>query len=130
MNRNTENDPIQQLFDNFDPGLPAGFMERLERRIELLESIRQENRRLRRHSRIAMAVASIVGFITGILFTLALPYIGHGLQTLAAMLPTLPFVKDAAVNFTIPALLLMALSTAVICRNSYEFTLALLKWRQ
>ncbi len=76
----------------------------------------------RRRNRIAVAVAAVAGFITGVALTLLLPEIGELTGHVSFSLPM--FEGDSVtVDFRILSWLLTAVVSGIIGYNAYELTL-------
>lgn len=71
---------LKEIFNDYDPKLSSSmdFMERLDRNLNAVELIHRENESVMKRNRIAVVLASLAGFITGVIFTLIFPYL-HGL---------------------------------------------------
>lgn len=72
-----EDDRLKELFNGYVPKLSSSmdFMERLDRNLNAVELIHRENEAFMKRNRIAVALASLAGFITGVIFTLLFPYL-------------------------------------------------------
>lgn len=72
-----EDDKLKNLFAGFDPELSddAHFMSQVVRSLQAVEFAKQQCARVQRVNRISVAVASIVGFLCGMAFTLSYPYL-------------------------------------------------------
>lgn len=72
-----EDDKLKSLFADFQPELSSDslFMNRLERNMESVEIVKRRMEEMRTRNRRAVAVAAIVGFVVGFLFSLMLPYL-------------------------------------------------------
>lgn len=72
-----EDDKLKALFADFQPELSSDslFMNRLERNMESVEIVKRRMEEMRTRNRRAVAVAAIVGFVVGFLFSLTLPYL-------------------------------------------------------
>lgn len=70
-------DQLKDLFAGFNP--PMGddnqFMSKLERNLQAVEFAKIHCAEARRKNRVAVIVASIVGFVCGVVFTLCYPYL-------------------------------------------------------
>ena len=68
---------LKDLFAGFNP--PMGddnqFMSKLERNLQAVEFAKTHCAEARRKNRVAVIVASIVGFVCGVVFTLCYPYL-------------------------------------------------------
>ena len=68
---------IKDLFAGFNPEMSSDrlFMTRLEGRLHSGELLKEQQARMARRSRVAVAVAAVVGFFTGMLFYALLPWL-------------------------------------------------------
>lgn len=83
MDNNSINDAdIRALFNAYRPtqSSDTDFMRRLEQKMDAIEFIRRRNTCTVRRYRRAMVAAAIAGFVSGAVFTMAVPYIGHYIQ--------------------------------------------------
>ena len=74
-----EEDRLKDIFKEYEPDLSSrmAFMERLERNLNAVEIIHQENAMATKRNRLAVTFASMAGFLVGFLFSFALPYISN-----------------------------------------------------
>lgn len=126
-----EEDKLKDLFGNFDPPLSSDFkfMSTLKENLERVEMIRQHNEEIASRRKKAVAVAACVGFITGFLFSLALPYIGNAMMGLQSSLPAGSILKMLADNYLIAAWIIIGATAVFISMNAYDLSLSLLKHR-
>lgn len=72
-----EDNQLKDLFAGFNP--PMGddnqFMSKLERNLQAVEFAKTHCAEARRKNRVAVIVASIVGFVCGVVCTLCYPYL-------------------------------------------------------
>ena len=115
-----EDDKIKQLFDSFDPVPETSdrdFMDRLARSLDSVEMITQRAARLRRRNRRAVIAAAAVGFVTGVGFTLAMPFIKGFVSNLMSSVPPAPESVDPA---AIIGWVIAAGATALVALATYE----------
>jgi uncharacterized membrane protein len=125
---NKEDDEIKKIFAGFEPELSSdsAFMNRLIRNMEMVEDVKRQNSALRKNNKIAMAVASLVGFMVGIVFTLLSPYVTEMLSMIQiAMSLTTPFILTTSI--VIISYALIGLLSFVVVRYAYTTTLSLLR---
>ena len=124
-----EDDKLKSLFSNFEPELPSDFlfMNKLQRNLNSVELIKQHTVEVRSRSRKAVAIAAIVGFIVGFLFSLSLPYLSEAVSNWQLTLPSESVMNVFANNFTIIAWLVIGGTSVFAALNSYELSLSLLK---
>lgn len=124
-----EDDKLKSLFSNFEPELSSDFlfMNKLQRNLNSVELIKQHTVEVRSRSRKAVAIAAIVGFIVGFLFSLSLPYLSEAVSNWQLTLPSESIMNVFANNFTIIAWLVIGGTSVFAALNSYELSLSLLK---
>ena len=124
-----EDDKLKSLFSNFEPELSSDFlfMNKLQRNLNSVELIKQHTVEVRSRSRKAVAIAAIVGFIVGFLFSLSLPYLSEAVSNWQLTLPSESVMNIFANNFTIIAWLVIGGTSVFAALNSYELSLSLLK---
>ena len=124
-----EDDKLKYLFSNFEPELSSDFlfMNKLQRNLNSVELIKQHTVEVRSRSRKAVAIAAIVGFIVGFLFSLSLPYLSEAVSNWQLTLPSESVMNVFANNFTIIAWLVIGGTSVFAALNSYELSLSLLK---
>ena len=96
-----EEDRLKDIFNEYEPDLTSrmAFMERLERNLNAVEIIHQENARATKRNRIAVILASIAGFLAGFLFSFALPYICNMISALEDCIPMNSMLDNLNVIF-------------------------------
>ncbi|TGG39309.1 hypothetical protein [Duncaniella freteri] len=124
-----EDDKLKSLFSNFEPELSSDFlfMNKLQRNLNSVELIKQHTAEVRSRSRKAVAIAAIVGFIVGFLFSLSLPYLTDAISNWQLTLPSESVMNVFANNFTIIAWLVIGGTSVFAALNSYEVSLSLLR---
>ena len=124
-----EDDKLKSLFSNFEPELSSDFlcMNKLQRNLNSVELIKQHTVEVRSRSRKAVAIAAIVGFIVGFLFSMSLPYLSEAVSNWQLTLPSESVMNVFANNFTIIAWLVIGGTSVFAALNSYELSLSLLK---
>ena len=124
-----EDDKLKSLFSNFEPELSSDFlfMNKLQRNLNSVELIKQHTVEVRSRSRKAVAIAAIVRFIVGFLFSLSLPYLSEAVSNWQLTLPSESVMNVFANNFTIIAWLVIGGTSVFAALNSYELSLSLLK---
>lgn len=124
-----EDDKLISLFSNFEPELSSDFlfMNKLQRNLNSVELIKQHTVEVRSRSRKAVAIAAVVGFIVGFLFSLSLPYLSEAVSNWQLTLPSESVMNVFANNFTIIAWLVIGGTSVFAALNSYELSLSLLK---
>lgn len=78
-----EEDKLRDIFQSYTPSLTDSrrFMAKLEERMALVEMIKRQNEELRRYNRLSIIIAAVTGFISGVVFTLLMPWLGRVMGT-------------------------------------------------
>ncbi|MDE7376315.1 MAG: hypothetical protein K2N16_05660 [Muribaculaceae bacterium] len=123
-----DDDKIKDILKGYRPELTPDFrfMASLERKMEAVEYVKQEMRALRRRNKIAMAVATVAGFVMGALTTLLAPLVTGWASTSSLAIPS----TDIAIDLNFLIYITAALVSALSAYNAYEITLARLGRRQ
>ncbi|MCM1028595.1 MAG: hypothetical protein NC342_03475 [Pseudoflavonifractor sp.] len=116
---------IRQLFADFNPPMTSGdrFMERLRGSIDAVEEVRQQAAAIRRRSRIAVSVAAVTGFITGVLLTLLMPLLGDMVTSVDLSRPIF-HVSRLSIDWHMLAWLASAAVSVVMAINAYDITMS------
>lgn len=124
-----EEDKIKSLFSNFEPELSSDFqfMNKLQRNLNSVDLIKRHNAEVHSRSRKAIAIAAVVGFIVGFLFSQALPYLSETVANWQLTLPSESVMNAFANNFTTIAWLIIGGMSVSAALSSYEISLSLLK---
>lgn len=122
-----EEDKIKDLFSSYDPELSSSlaFMERLERNMEAVEFIHRENEAIMKRNRMAVAIASVAGFVTGVIFTLLFPYISALVETLTGSILATCRIPDPFYGIQIISWLLVGGVSVFVALNTYTLTASL-----
>lgn len=80
-----EDEKIKELFSNFQPELSPSykFMNNLQKKMEMMDELQRYSAILRRRNRVAVVVAALSGFVSGVITTLLLPLIVSWFSTLS-----------------------------------------------
>jgi len=126
-----EDDKLRDLFSSFDPELTSGadFVAKLRCHLDSVEIVRRQTAELHRCNRNAVVIAACVGFIAGLLFSLAIPYIGQAMASLQLSLPQGSLFKSIADNYLIITWLMLGSAIVFISLNAYDVAQSLLKQR-
>lgn len=128
MNTSDHDKAIRNLFQGFNPELrsSAKFMDELNERCRAVDMLREICQKKQRENRLAVIIASITGFITGILMTLAFPYIKEMMSALImrgmVAFPRLTRIPDIALDY--PAWALTAVITVAVSLSTYSLVKA------
>lgn len=120
-----EDDKIKNLFNDFQPELSSSFlfMTQLEKKMEAMEILKQHNAALKRRNRIAVAIAAMTGFVTGIILTLLFPLIGGWMSSFSISLPRLQ-ISAITIDYSFIAWIVMAGVCIISALNAYDIALA------
>lgn len=122
-----EEDKIKELFSSYDPELSSSlaFMERLERNMEAVEFIHRENEAIMKRNRLAVAIASVAGFVTGVIFTLLYPYILALVETSVNSLLAACQIPGALYGIHIITWLIIGAIAVGVALNTYSISISL-----
>lgn len=124
-----EDDKLKSLFSNFEPELSSDFqfLNKLQRNLNSVEIIKRHAAEVRSRNKKAVAIAAVVGFIVGFLFSLSLPYLSNAVSDWQLTLPDESMINTFANNFTIIAWLVIGSTSVLAAINTYEVSVSLLK---
>ena len=123
-----EEDRIKELFSEYNPELTSGidFIDRLQRNLDAVELIHQENGAVMKRNRAAVMVSSLAGFVTGIIFSLFLPYIDSLVQTFLSSILTSCCLPDSLYVIHVISWLAIGGVSVFIALNTYFLSTTLL----
>lgn len=123
-----EEEKIKDMFRKYDPDLSSSmaFMERLERNLNAVEMIHRENNAVMRRNRLAVALAACAGFISGVIFTLLLPYITDMIESGLEAIEGLGTYSDFSVYPQVISWCIIGAISVFIAVNTYDISLSLL----
>jgi hypothetical protein len=123
-----DEDRLKNLFNNFNPELSPDklFMDKLQENLDLVEIIRQHNVDLKTQNIKACIIAALVGFIVGILFSFALPYIETSINNLQSMLKIGTLLWLITNNYLIITWLAIGAVSTFIAINTYEIAISIM----
>ncbi len=124
-----DDDRIRNLFSDFRPDLTSSdqFMSQLRRNLEIIEIVKQQNLALRRRNRIAVAIAAVCGFVTGVILTLTLPLAGDWILTFNNIsLPQLS-INTLNIDYRFLYWIIMGGVCVITSMNAYEIAMVKLK---
>lgn len=89
-----EEKKFHDIFTGYDPEMSSGklFVDNVKMRMEAVEIVRLHNARQMRRCRLAVIVASVVGFLAGTLFSLIIPALTDFMSDLITRLA--PYVNS------------------------------------
>lgn len=117
-----EEDKLTSLFAEFRPELSSDrqFMNRLTRNMESVEIVKRRMAEMRARNRRAIAVAAVVGFVVGFLFSLALPYLSGLVADWQLTLPEESVMSVAADYFAVIAWGVTGATAVIAAINTYD----------
>lgn len=117
-----EDDKLKSLFADFQPELSSDrqFMSCLERNMESVEIVKRRMAEMRARNRRAIAVAAVVGFVVGFLFSLALPYLSGLVADWQLTLPEESVMSVAADYFAVIAWAVTGATAVIAAINTYD----------
>jgi len=120
-----EDDKIKQLFSGFDPELSPSsqFMIKLQRNMEIVECVKQQNMALKKRHKLAAVIAAACGFVMGIILTLLFPLVDDLILTFSISLPQLR-LSALTIDCSYVGWGLMAFVSIITALNAYEIALA------
>ena len=120
-----EEKTIEEILKNFDPVLSedSRFMSRLESNLEAVDSIRQHNLGVISRNRKAVAIAAVVGFLSGLIFSMSLPLIGAWIENFLSIVASGALTTFLIDNPRPVALLIIVVASAFIAVNTYELSI-------
>lgn len=117
-----EEDKLKSLFAEFRPELSSDrqFMNRLTRNMESVEIVKRRMAEMRARNRRAIAVAAVVGFVVGFVFSLALPYLSGLVADWQLTLPEESVMSVAADYFAVIAWGVTGATAVIAAINTYD----------
>ena len=117
-----EDDKLKALFADFQPELSSDslFMNRLERNMESVEIVKRRMEEMRARNRGGVAVAAIVGFVVGFLFSLTLPYLSDLVAGWQVTLPQESVTSVVADWFAVIAWGVIGCTAVIAAINTYD----------
>lgn len=123
-----EEDKIKEIFSGYNPEISSSidFMERLERNLQAVELIHQENEAAIRRNRLAVTIASFSGFVTGVICTLLFPYINAIISSLTYSIASTFQLVDFDYGINVISWLLIGGVSVLVALNTYNISSSLL----
>ncbi len=120
-----EDDKIKELFNDFEPELSSSFqfMTKLKRNMEAVEIVKQHNAALKKHNKLAVAIAGVCGFAVGVILTLLFPLLGSWVLTFSISLPHFQ-IQNITIEYSYLYWVVMAAVSALTAINAYEIAMA------
>lgn len=130
-----EDDKLYELFQDYQPQLSPddAFIKRLEKNMERVEMIKMHSLAMRKRNRIAVGVASAVGFAMGVILTLLFPIISGAISSISLNFNSFAIAGiDFNDGFALQMLswLMIGAVCVVTVLNAYEVTMTKLSARK
>lgn len=124
-----EEDKISNIFLNFNPELSDDnqFLSQLERNLRSVELVKGHNKQMKRNNRNAVIIAALAGFIVGMLFTMALPWLGDTVQHIRLSTYTALLPEMLLTDFFLFYWGAVGAAIVFVSFNTYELSLFLLR---
>ena len=118
-----EDDKLKDFFQDFRPSLSSDeqFIQTLNRNMNAVEAVKKQAAALRRHGRIAVAVAALCGMAAGIILTLLYPLVSGWVSAIDISLPAIG-IPAVTLDCRIVAWMVMGLMCVLTGLNAYEIT--------
>jgi|GEM_PF-725497 len=118
-----EEKDLTSLFASYNPQISSDseFMSRMRRNLRAVNMVREQTAAMHRKNRLAMAIASVTGFISGVIFTLCYPYIAAFLSSLVKAGTTAALLYNNYGNVAVWSIICCA--TALLSYSAYDITL-------
>lgn len=120
-----DDDKIIELFSDFEPEISSSdrFVAKLQKNLEAIEFVKQQNAALRKRNRRAVVIAAVCGFAVGVIQSLLFPLIYDWISGLSISLPDIP-ASSLAVGIELLPWLIMAGICAITSISAYRIALA------
>lgn len=116
-----EEDNFKEIFNSFNPDLSsdADFMSTLRRSMNAVEIVRKRNAELHRRGKRAIVIASLAGFVAGVIMTILQPYIIAWLGEIHLRL-SIPSSQAVNIDYTLISWMATAIISLTIALNTYH----------
>ena len=118
-----EEDKLHRIFAEYEPALSTAyeFMRRLEHNLQAVELVKQRVEQMQRKNRLAIGVATITGFMLGVLSTFCYPYLTAWLNGLTIEAADLARLVSEYSNVAVWGFMALVVGVATYC--AYDITL-------
>ena len=125
-----EDDKLKDLFAGFNPPMDDDrhFMSQIERSLQAVEMAKNQCAEIKRRNSKAVIVASFVGFVCGVVFTLCYPYMLSVLQGLNDMGAEVAWAISNYGNLMV--WIMCSIATCALTFVGYDISLAALSPRR
>lgn len=120
-----EEDNFKEIFNSFNPDLSsdADFMSTLQRSMNAVEIVRKRNVELHRRGKRAIVIASLAGFVAGVIMTILQPYIITWLGKIHLSL-SIPSSQAVNIDYTLISWMATAIISLTIALNTYHMAMS------
>ena len=119
-----EQDNIAKLFENYHPELSSDydFMQEVKSQMDKFEIVKSYASHTRRTNRLAIVIASVIGFITGVLSVFIYPYLTENIREIIVTIFSHP--ENLTGIVTVVNIILICTVVIVVTWVTYDIT----KW--
>lgn len=120
-----EEDNFKEIFNSFNPDLSsdADFMSTLQRSMNAVEIVRKRNVELHCRGKRAIVIASLAGFVAGVIMTILQPYIITWLGKIHLSL-SIPSSQAVNIDYTLISWMATAIISLTIALNTYHMAMS------
>lgn len=120
-----EDDKLKDYFQCFQPALSSDslFLNKLRKKIEAVELVKQHTEALKKRTRIAIGVAALTGFVMGVILTLLFPLIGDAVSSFDLSISYYG-ISEIKIYWQIVGWIVMAVVCVFTAINAYEITIS------
>jgi len=113
---------LKALFAEFNPDMQSDdlFMERLQRNLNAIESVKKSVSEAKKRNKLAVLAAAITGFVSGVALSLCYQYISDFTNELLVSNSTLALLHPD--NIHIIPFTIICLATTVLSYSAYDLT--------
>lgn len=110
---NSSDDKLKDIFTNFNPETTDSddFVMKLQTKLDAIDVIKEDTHKQQTRTRRAVVAAAVAGFISGVIFSLTIPYLGAFLTGKTIVI----------------AWVIVAAASLTIAYNTYTLALAKIK---
>lgn len=120
-----EEDNFKEIFNSFNPDLSsdADFMSTLQRSMNAVEIVRKRNAELHCRGKRAIVIASLAGFVAGVIMTILQPYIIALFGEIHFSL-SIPSSQAVNIDYTLISWMATAIISLTIALNTYHMAMS------
>lgn len=116
---------LMKLFGDFKPDLPSDdeFMSTLRHNLHAIDAVKRYNIERKAINRKALALATVTGFLFGLISSLFLPYLSGAIENIDFGIALDSASRMLSDGSTIISIALLGLTTILVSLNVYELVL-------